>query len=481
MTPPRVSFVIPTLNSAATLEPCLRSITEQNYRKLDIVIVDGGSRDSTLDMASKYGARVLSRTGTLGLARQVGCEASRGDVLGIFDSDVVLPNVNWLTGAVAHFQSNSRVAVVWPINAAPPNSSRVTKSYFQLWRAFMEDRRAGTVLPGGNSLVLKRVFDEVGGFDVRLQFGEDFDLTRKIIAAGFEVAIHTDPIYHNTMRTLREFTTKQIKAAASLSAIMRRNRGLGQRLIWESMTWSPQRTGRVSQPLPLQAVRQMMVGVMWPTQKESQGGGVRSLLLIPTLLSIRLMIYAPYYTFAKLLTQEEAAYPRVRTVTEEKTSQFPEGEIRKAPLPKVSFVIPVLNSQRTLERCLSTINEQNYPSVELVVVDNGCTDKSIPIAIEHGAKVLACQGPLGKVRQFGHQNSSGELLAFWDSDLYIPRSDWLRNAVFCLLRHPRASTLWVLKDPPREAPVVSWAYNWLTWSVLLTLLGKGIGYLGGGG
>lgn len=138
MTLPRVSFVIPTLNSAATLESCLRSIAEQDYRQKEIIIVDGGSRDSTLEISSKYATRVLSRMGPLGLARQVGCQSAHGEVLGLFDSDTELPHANWLTGAVAHFQSNPRIAIVWPVNIAPSHASSVTKAYFHLWKANKE-------------------------------------------------------------------------------------------------------------------------------------------------------------------------------------------------------------------------------------------------------------------------------------------------------------------------------------------------------
>jgi cellulose synthase/poly-beta-1,6-N-acetylglucosamine synthase-like glycosyltransferase len=49
-------------------------------------------------------------------------------------------------------------------------------------------------------------------------------------------------------------------------------------------------------------------------------------------------------------------------------------------IPKVSFVIPTFNSERTLEECLSSISNQDYPDMEIIVVDNGSDDKTVEIA-----------------------------------------------------------------------------------------------------
>ena len=70
---PSVSFLIPTLNAASVLEPCLKSIVAQDYPKdkIEIVIADGGSTDKTLVLAKKYGAKIYQnvlKTGEAGKA-----------------------------------------------------------------------------------------------------------------------------------------------------------------------------------------------------------------------------------------------------------------------------------------------------------------------------------------------------------------------------------------------------------------------------
>jgi cellulose synthase/poly-beta-1,6-N-acetylglucosamine synthase-like glycosyltransferase len=60
---PKVSFVIPALNAENFLPSCIISIRTQHYpqNKIEILIVDGGSTDRTLEIAKKYNAVILKK------------------------------------------------------------------------------------------------------------------------------------------------------------------------------------------------------------------------------------------------------------------------------------------------------------------------------------------------------------------------------------------------------------------------------------
>lgn len=105
--PLSISVVIPTLNSGSVLEKCLESISFQKYpkSKIEIVVGDGGSTDNTLDIAKKYGAKVIPnklKTGESGKA--VAVKASKGDLIALIDSDNILPNNHWFTDMVKPFE-----------------------------------------------------------------------------------------------------------------------------------------------------------------------------------------------------------------------------------------------------------------------------------------------------------------------------------------------------------------------------------------
>ena len=56
--------------------------------------------------------------------------------------------------------------------------------------------------------------------------------------------------------------------------------------------------------------------------------------------------------------------------------------------PSLSVVIPVKDDAVALRHCLRALADQTVPALEVVVVDNGCTDDSVAVALEHGARVV---------------------------------------------------------------------------------------------
>jgi len=109
-------------------------------------------------------------------------------------------------------------------------------------------------------------------------------------------------------------------------------------------------------------------------------------------------------------------------------------------LPPISVVIATFNSARTLESCLKSLREQNYPAdkIQLVVADGGSTDQTLEMARTHRAMIVN----VPKDRQdaeynkgFGLQYATGELVLFIDHDNVLPHKDWLRKMLRPLLEH----------------------------------------------
>ncbi|MDD5618638.1 MAG: glycosyltransferase family A protein, partial [Candidatus Omnitrophica bacterium] len=85
MNTPLVSVNTPTYNSAKTLEETLSSIANQTYKNTEIIIIDSSSKDKTLEIARKYGAKIFNAD-SLALARKVGVENSSGKYIFLLDS-----------------------------------------------------------------------------------------------------------------------------------------------------------------------------------------------------------------------------------------------------------------------------------------------------------------------------------------------------------------------------------------------------------
>jgi glycosyltransferase involved in cell wall biosynthesis len=87
---PSVSIVIPTKNSAHTIEKCLRSVREQSYQNSEVIVVDTESTDDTLNIAARMGCRVISTDWKLLGARYRGFKAANGHYVLMLDSDQIL-------------------------------------------------------------------------------------------------------------------------------------------------------------------------------------------------------------------------------------------------------------------------------------------------------------------------------------------------------------------------------------------------------
>lgn len=96
-------------------------------------------------------------------------------------------------------------------------------------------------------------------------------------------------------------------------------------------------------------------------------------------------------------------------------------------LPFISFVVPTLNSQRTLDLCLSSIKNQHYRGrTEIVLADGGSTDNTLKIAQNYGARIVKNKLKTGEAgKAVGAKNAKGTILGFVDSDNVLPDDNWL--------------------------------------------------------
>ena len=98
---------------------------------------------------------------------------------------------------------------------------------------------------------------------------------------------------------------------------------------------------------------------------------------------------------------------------------------------KISIVIPTKNNGDILEKCLSSIKNQDYPKdkYEVIIVDGHSTDDTVEIAKKYGCKIAYEDvGTRGGACNIGVKNAKGEFIAFTDGDCVVPK-DWLRNLI----------------------------------------------------
>jgi len=105
----------------------------------------------------------------------------------------------------------------------------------------------------------------------------------------------------------------------------------------------------------------------------------------------------------------------------------------------ISVVIPALNEEKYLARCLNSLVRQSRKEpIEIIVVDGGSTDRTIQVAKEYANKVLVEPArPVGAARNIGAKQADGDILAFVDADT-IACEEWLEEISRTLYSEPGA-------------------------------------------
>lgn len=101
--------------------------------------------------------------------------------------------------------------------------------------------------------------------------------------------------------------------------------------------------------------------------------------------------------------------------------------------PTISIVIPTLNSDRVLEKCLVSINNQEFSNYEILICDGGSTDNTIKITQKFNCQIIQNKLKTAEAaKAVGLQKATGKYIAFIDSDNILPNNKWLSEMIFPL-------------------------------------------------
>ncbi len=196
---PPISIIVPAYNEATVIEGALASLAGLDYPEFEVVVVDDGSLDETLSVASQWEGRqgnaefriVTKRNGGKATALNTGIAVSKHPFIFCMDADSRL-EPQTLRKAMQQFEDPSVGAVAG--NVKVQNRGRVITNLqaleyiegLNLPRRAQGFIAAVNIVPGPVGLFRREALDEVGGYDTDT-FAEDADLTLKMVAAGWKV------------------------------------------------------------------------------------------------------------------------------------------------------------------------------------------------------------------------------------------------------------------------------------------------------
>lgn len=107
--------------------------------------------------------------------------------------------------------------------------------------------------------------------------------------------------------------------------------------------------------------------------------------------------------------------------------------------PIISVIIPTLNEEKNIEKCLSTVFKQNYPkdSLEVIVVDDKSTDRTLEIAKKFPVNILISGAHHGEIsKMIGFKAAKGEFAIYLDADVELIGIDWFEKMLKPLTEDP---------------------------------------------
>jgi rhamnosyltransferase len=212
VTTPSISIVVPTFNGASTLPALLDAIARQRIeRPFEVVAIDSGSTDGSVELLRAAGARLITiAAGTFnhGLTRNLGIEASAGELVVLIVQDAVPASDTWLSALTRPLALDGCLAGTFARQLPRPDAGALTRHYLARW--FASSHRARTVAATGAELdalppparLDRCTFDNVCSCIRRsvwqqhpfreTPIGEDIEWARDVLSAGYRIAYVPD-------------------------------------------------------------------------------------------------------------------------------------------------------------------------------------------------------------------------------------------------------------------------------------------------
>lgn len=227
---PRISVIILNYNGETILANCLLSVLKTNYGALEVIVVDNGSHDGSLDTVSKFQTidkrvKLVRNSGNLGFAlgNNIGASHAMGDYLLFLNNDTLV-EPNWLQELVNVVNRSNSIVAAQPklLMMDEPTILDSTGGYLTQYGTMYNPgmlnrdqasltRQSEVLVAKGAALFVKRdIFFMVGKFDSRFfMYNEELDLCWRIWLSGHSVVfVPGSVVYHSLGWTSRGLASR---------------------------------------------------------------------------------------------------------------------------------------------------------------------------------------------------------------------------------------------------------------------------------
>ena len=417
----KVSIVVPVYNAGPYIEQCLKSLVEQTLKDIEIILINDGSTDDSLELCLAYArtdrrSRVVDQENAGAcVARNKGIQLAKGEYVLFVDADDFF-ELDMVYRAYAKATETNADIVVFDADVFNMATGQyeagnwiLNKDLLPAKEPFSRDDLPATlfqlVAGGPCNKLMRREFVVAQSLDFPIMKSlEDVPFVYTALAVANRIAVVPMVLQHYRKNAPK---AGLVSAAAVYPARIFESYGILRERLLDRSLYSQLEQSFVNRAAS-DFVDQYLYILKDDAAKEFFG------------LYLANVVDKDY-----LFSEKQEGYfqrPFVYNKLNEILLKYRRGSIQKSDSPKVSVVMPVYNVAPFLRQCINSVLCQTLCDFELILVDDGSTDDSLAIIKEYadidGRIIYTRQSNMyaGVARNTGMERANGEYLLFLDPD-----------------------------------------------------------------
>ena len=394
------SIIVPCYNYSKYLEECISSIVTQVYTDYEIIIVNDGSIDNTKEIATnlitKYSDANIclleqKNTGQPAISRNNGINKSNGKYILCLDADDKISS-NYLQEGIDTFNENKDVSIVFPnLQHFGDDETYVEFSDKDLQLVFTQNCFLVS------SIFEIQVWSECGGYSTNVPGYEDWDFWVNAVSRGYRAKHSKRSILLYRKHGVGMYTIGQDRDLKNKANIVLNN-------------------FNVYSNSQIQWAKNVILNDKNKVFKNRLGS-------IPIFDDFRSQYKINISRIDEEFNKKQINVEQIKRTNKINAPSFQKFTIQNE-LPTVSVILTTYNRQVHLKRSIISVLNQNYPNIELIVVNDGgnCVKNTIN-ELSVGCRInylsLGLNHGLAGARNYGLRLCQGDYICFLDDDDYL--------------------------------------------------------------
>lgn len=222
-----VSIICPIYNGELFIDKLIPALLNQDFphQKYEIIIIDNGSNDLTLEKLKNYPVQVFSEPvikSSYG-ARNLGINSAKGDILAFIDSDCIAES-NWLKEGVESLLKNGADMIAGHVHFIFKNPTSPWEIFDATFHMNQELSSTKGYSATANLFVKKELFHQLGLFNSKSTSGEDKAWTSKAVASGKKLIYEKNATVNHPTRNKDELIKKALRTGGGFLNSNRRDK-----------------------------------------------------------------------------------------------------------------------------------------------------------------------------------------------------------------------------------------------------------------